>query len=152
MIFYGSKVKSIAYESLIAITSSKANIEHLKAEKTAKNYLDFQLTTYLGFKLGKDRYDEIVVISKDSGFDAVVDFWTDKGLSISRRNAIVEKPVEESNEEAAKPSSRTNRSNTRRTPTTNQTRKTPTRANVTTKPRTRKPTTNPVNAKDKTRN
>lgn len=37
IIFYGSKVKSVAYESLIAITSSKASIEHLKAEKTAKN-------------------------------------------------------------------------------------------------------------------
>ena len=35
IIFYGSKVKSVAYESLIAITSSKASIEHLKAEKTA---------------------------------------------------------------------------------------------------------------------
>ena len=33
VIFYGSKVKSVAYESLIAITSSSANIEHVKAEK-----------------------------------------------------------------------------------------------------------------------
>ena len=41
VIFYGSKIKSVAYDSLIAITNSKANIEHLKAEKTAKNYLDF---------------------------------------------------------------------------------------------------------------
>ena len=40
IIFYGSKVKSVAYDSLIAITNSKANIEHLKAEKTAKEYLD----------------------------------------------------------------------------------------------------------------
>ena len=38
VIFYGSKVNSVAYESLIAITSSSANIEHVKAEKTAKNY------------------------------------------------------------------------------------------------------------------
>lgn len=38
VIFYGSKVKTVAYESLIAITSSSANIEHVKAEKTAKNY------------------------------------------------------------------------------------------------------------------
>ena len=89
VIFYGSKVKTVAYESLIAITSSTANIEHVKAEKTAKNYLDFQLTTYLGYKLGQNSYDEIYVISKDSGFDAVVDFWTEKGYSIKRQEAIV---------------------------------------------------------------
>ena len=89
IIFYGSKVKSIAYESLIAITDSAANIEHMKAEKTAKNYLDFQLTTYLGYKLGQNSYSEIYVISKDSGFDAVVDFWSQRGYSIKRQEAIV---------------------------------------------------------------
>lgn len=89
IIFYGSKVKSVAYDSLIAITNSKANIEHLKAEKTAKNYLDFQLTTYLGYKLGKETFDEIFVISKDSGFDAVVDFWSQKKYTIKRQDAIV---------------------------------------------------------------
>ncbi len=89
IVFYGSKIKTVAYESLIAITKSKATIEHLKAEKTAKNYLDFQLTTYLGYKLGTNHFDEIYVISKDSGFDAVVDFWTDKGYVIKRQTSIV---------------------------------------------------------------
>lgn len=88
-IFYGPLIKSIAYESHIAITASAANIEHMKSEKTAKNYLDFQLTTYLGYKLGKNSYSEIYVISKDSGFDAVVDFWSQRGYSIKRQEAIV---------------------------------------------------------------
>ena len=96
IIFYGSRVKTVAYESLIAITSSDADIEHMKTKKTAKNYLDFQLTTYLGFKLGQSSYDEVYVISKDSGFDAVVDFWSNKGYVIKRQVAILieEKPVE----------------------------------------------------------
>ncbi len=93
VIFYGSKIKTVSYESLIAITKSKALIEHLKAEKTAKNYLDFQLTTYLGYKLGQKHYDGIFIISHDSGFDAVIDFWTNKGLSIKRQSAIIE-PIE----------------------------------------------------------
>ena len=89
IIFYGSRVKSIDYESHIAITDSTANIEEMKAEKTAKNYLDFQLTTYLGYKLGQNSYSEIYVISNDSGFDAVVDFWSQRGYSIKRQEAIV---------------------------------------------------------------
>ena len=133
IIFYGSKVKSVAYESLIAITSSKAGIEHLKAEKTAKNYLDFQLTTYLGYKLGKESFNEIFVISKDSGFDAVVDFWSEKGCIIKRQDAIVvtEKP-EATLEEKPK------RSYTRRN-TSNHSRNTrSSRPKVVTKPQAKK--------------
>ena len=126
VIFYGSKIKSIAYESLIAITSSEATIEHLKAEKTAKNYLDFQLTTYLGYKLGKEKFDGVFVISKDSGFDAVIDFWNAKGLNIQRQVAIT-------TEVQAKPKRAT------------------TRTKVTTKPKAKKATPKSVSTKDKTR-
>ncbi len=69
VIFYGSKVKSVAYESLIAITSSSANIEHVKAEKTAKNYLDFQLTAYLGYKLGQNSYDAFASCENASAYN-----------------------------------------------------------------------------------
>lgn len=89
IIFYGAQVNSIPYEPHIAITDSAANIEQMKAGKTAKNYLDFQLTTYLGYKLGQNSYSEIYVISNDSGFDAVVDFWSQRGHSIKRQEAIV---------------------------------------------------------------
>ena len=138
VIFYGSKVKTVAYESLIAITSSAACIEHMKAEKTAKNYLDFQLTTYLGYKLGQSSYDEIYVISKDSGFDAVVDFWTGKGYSIKRQEAIVikEKVAEEKSEEP--PKSKPRRANTRRSGNSNRPTTRTSRPKVVTKPQTPK--------------
>lgn len=151
IIFYGSKVKTIAYESLISITSSKAAIEHLKAEKTAKNYLDFQLTTYLGYKLGNESYEEVFVISKDSGFDAVVDFWSNKGINIKRQVAIVEPVKEDSSPTEDKPT-RPKRTYTRRTGSNTKTRKPTTRTNVSTKPRTKKAPTKQVSAIDKTRN
>ena len=135
IIFYGSKVKTVAYESLIAITSSSAVIEHMKAEKTAKNYLDFQLTTYLGFKLGQNSYDEIYVISKDSGFDAVVDFWSTRGYVIKRQVAILfeEKSVEDA------PTEKPKRTYTRKT-TSHSRSRTTTRTGkpkIVTKPQTR---------------
>jgi len=141
VIFYGSKVKSVAYESLIAITSSSANIEHVKAEKTAKNYLDFQLTTYLGYKLGQNSYDAIFVISRDSGFDAVVDFWTEKGYSIKRQESIVikEKVVEEISEEQQK--ARPRRTYTRRAGNSGRTTTRIGRQKVVTKPQPKKPRT-----------
>lgn len=139
IIFYGSKVKTVAYESLIAITSSAAIIEHMKAEKTAKNYLDFQLTTYLGFKLGQCSYDEVFVISKDSGFDAVVDFWSNKGYAIKRQVAIVieEKPVAEAPVEKSK------KTYTRRTSSLSRSRATTRtgKPKIVTKPQPKKPRT-----------
>ncbi len=111
IIFYGSRVKSIDYESHIAITDSTANIEEMKARKTAKNYLDFQLTTYLGYKLGQNSYSEIYVISKDSGFDAVIDFWSQRGYSIKRQEAIVvtkKSTKEQANNKASNKTSGTN--------------------------------------------
>ena len=114
VIFYGSKVKSIAYESLIAITGSSASIEHVKAEKTAKNYLDFQLTTYLGYKLGQKTYSEIYIISKDSGFDAVVDFWSEKRYSIKRQESVVVTEKVDEKKTENKPSGRSRRTNTKR--------------------------------------
>ncbi|QFJ54242.1 PIN domain-containing protein [Pseudobutyrivibrio xylanivorans] len=136
IIFYGSKVKTVAYESLIAITSSSAVIEHMKAEKTAKNYLDFQLTTYLGFKLGQNSYDAVYVISKDSGFDAVVDFWGNKGYAIKRQTAIVieEKPVEETPAEKPKRTYNRNTSSHSRNKNTSRTGK----PKIVTKPQPKK--------------
>ena len=146
IIFYGSKVKSVAYESLIAITNSKASIEHLKAEKTAKNYLDFQLTTYLGYKLGKENFNEIFVISKDSGFDAVVDFWSEKGYTIKRQEAIVvaEKPE-------ATPEDRPKRTYTRRTTSSHSRTPRNSRPKVVTKPQAKKPRTPKINNSKKQR-
>lgn len=143
VIFYGSKVKTVAYETLIAITSSAASIEHMKAEKTAKNYLDFQLTTYLGYKLGQNSIDEIYVITKDSGFDAVVDFWGERGYTIKRQPSIIveEKVNKENPEETTEesPKAKTRRTYTRRTG--NQSRPTTrsTRPKVVTKPQPKKP-------------
>lgn len=111
IIFYGAQVNSIPFEPHIAITGSTANIEEMKAEKTAKNYLDFQLTTYLGYKLGQNSYSEIYVISKDSGFDAVIDFWSQRGYSIKRQEAIVvtkKSTKEQANNKASNKTSGTN--------------------------------------------
>ena len=64
--------------------------------------------------MGQNSYDAIFVISRDSGFDAVVDFWTEKGYSIKRQESIVikEKVVEEISEE--QPKARPRRTYTRR--------------------------------------
>ena len=84
VIFYGVKIKAIPFDRHIEIMNSKAQVEYIKTEKIAKNYLDFQLSTYLGYILGLGLKGEVYVVSKDTGFDSLVDFWKGRNVTIDR--------------------------------------------------------------------
>lgn len=86
--FYSMQIKNIPFDRHVEMMTSKAGVEFIKTGKTAKNYLDFQLTTYLGYLLGKGEQGEIFIISKDHGFDSTVDFWLERGYIISRQETI----------------------------------------------------------------
>ena len=63
------------------------------------NGLDFQLVSYLGYELHADCSKEMVIVSKDTGFDAVVHFWQERGMNVKRlplsnNLAVASKPVE----------------------------------------------------------
>ncbi|MCR5099541.1 MAG: hypothetical protein K6B14_11440 [Lachnospiraceae bacterium] len=92
-IFYSDQIKTIPFERSIELSQSRARIEFIQTRKTAKNYLDFQLTTYLGFLIGKGEKGEVVVVSNDKGFDSVVDFWKGRNVKISRYENIANKSV-----------------------------------------------------------
>ena len=92
-IFYSDQIKTIPFERSIELSQSRARIEYIQTRKTAKNYLDFQLTTYLGFLIGKGEKGEVIVVSNDKGFDSVVDFWKGRNIKINRFENIANKPA-----------------------------------------------------------
>ena len=59
-----------------------------------KNALDFQLATLLGYVIGSntEKDDEFIIVSKDTGFDAVVEFWKQQNIKITRLCSLEEKP------------------------------------------------------------
>lgn len=57
------------------------------------NALDFQLCTELGALIHGNAADEYVIISEDKGFDAVVSYWSNKGIKISRFAILSTNPV-----------------------------------------------------------
>lgn len=67
VIFYGDSIKSIPFETHVEMMASKAAIEYIETHKVAKNYLDFQLATYLGFLIGKGEKGPVYIISQDTG-------------------------------------------------------------------------------------
>ncbi len=92
-LFYSSKASSIPLELTIRISQSKASFCYLKVKKTGKNYLDFQLSALSGYIVATTRQTEFVVISNDTGFDSVLDFWNnqdfvDRKLRFRRQSKI----------------------------------------------------------------
>ena len=91
VLFY-NKEQKISIDGMLAISSCKAKIEYRKTMISGRNYLDFQLATYLGYGINEHRNETIYIISKDSGFDSVVYFWAKDGVNISRKKTIEATP------------------------------------------------------------
>lgn len=87
-IFYGNNNKALSFEKTVELVNCRAAVEFIKAEKAGKNYLDFWLSTYLGYLLGTGKKGNVLIISKDTGFDSLVDFWSRKSVNICRKDAV----------------------------------------------------------------
>ncbi len=83
LIFYTEKSPRMCYANAIRLLKAKQKPEFILCSE-GHNALDFQLVTYLGFHLSREPETEIIIVSKDTGFDAVVHFWTERNMSVSR--------------------------------------------------------------------
>ncbi|MBQ6679940.1 MAG: hypothetical protein IJM76_07980 [Lachnospiraceae bacterium] len=105
ILFYGNNTKTIPFDRMVEISRSSAQVEFIKTERVAKNYLDFQLTTYLGYLIGQGTEGPYVIISNDTGYDSVCDFWRGRNKEIRRQDALEAKTLK-TEEKAAKPEER----------------------------------------------
>lgn len=83
-IFYSDTCKNVSLEIIEQLSQKGIGIGAYGVAIGAKNALDFQLSTYLGYSVAMDRNARFVIVSKDTGFDKVVDFWKSREVSISR--------------------------------------------------------------------
>jgi hypothetical protein len=95
VMFYGNDGSSIPMELHVKMAESKASIRYIRTNKTAKNYLDFQLSAISGYLVATTKQNEFIVISKDSGFNSVLDLWNNQDfvgrrLIFSKRDQIAE--------------------------------------------------------------
>ena len=81
-IFYSDNANKLTFGIHQQIVESPAWIRYVNAETGAKNALDFQLATYLGYLVSQSSAERFCLVSKDSGFQAVVKFWQKKKVDI----------------------------------------------------------------------
>lgn len=76
IILYSVNSNTISFEMHQKIISCRAAVDYFQIRRGGKNSLDFQLSTLLGWMLASNSYSHLYIISNDSGFDALYDFWT----------------------------------------------------------------------------
>lgn len=76
-IFYSEYANTITFDVHHKINKSHANLKFFKSGIVAKNALDFQLISYLGYLIAQKKYKNYFVITGDRGFESAVSFWKD---------------------------------------------------------------------------
>lgn len=85
-VMYTDQSRNVTFDIIEEINSRGARIESYRAGTGSKNALDFQLSSYLGYVIGKNekKQYQYFIISEDTGYDRVVEFWKGRGISIKR--------------------------------------------------------------------
>jgi hypothetical protein len=101
IVFVGKQIKDVPVDTVHSLLNSAAQIKLKKMKKTAKNYLDFQLATCLGGLVERGDDKEFYIISADSGFEAIIDYWKANKASVVIRQRSAISPATADAEDAA---------------------------------------------------
>lgn len=98
-IFYTVNSNTLTFEAMNNINKSQAYVAKIKVEAGSKNALDFQLSSFLGYKINGNTEDQFIIVSKDKGFKPVKDFWERSNIRVLQKISIQDSfPSDEENE------------------------------------------------------
>lgn len=87
IVFYTQKSPHMGYDTIRKLLADGREVDFVKCVE-GKNALDFQLVTELGYRLGSQKEEcEYIMVTNDTGFDAVVQYWKNAGKQVKRYNA-----------------------------------------------------------------
>jgi len=84
ILFYSAASPTMERRHLINIQNSNCGFETYKLLQKRKNGLDFYIATKVGELFGAERCKSAVLISNDSGFQAIRDFWQERSGTKNR--------------------------------------------------------------------
>lgn len=88
MVFFTDKSAHMGYDRIVRLMElEKGTVKWIRCFG-GQNALDFQLVTELGHQICQDQEREYVIVSNDTGYDAAVRYWQQRGCSVSRIKGI----------------------------------------------------------------
>ena len=85
ILFYTEHSPGISYADLNLIREYPSSFDMILCYP-GKNGLDFQMVAYLGYLIKTAPKSEYIIVSNDTGYDAVVKFWSGRDVEVSRRS------------------------------------------------------------------
>jgi hypothetical protein len=93
IIFVGKNQKKVPIELVTSMQNLGSNAQYIPISEMGKNALDFHLTFYLGKLYEQDPDGYFHIISKDRGFDILIDHMKEKKVLINRYSSIQKVPA-----------------------------------------------------------
>lgn len=112
IVFYSDNTQVMEQRHLINIQDSGCGFEAYKLLMKRKNGLDFYIATKVGELFGANRCKNAVLVSNDSGFQAIRDFWQE--CSGTKNRVAISDSIEHGIITAGESSERANRIRTYR--------------------------------------
>lgn len=103
IIFYSERCPNIQLDIIDYLIKAKIQIRTFNVKVGTLNALDFQLSSYLGYLIGKMGVDaKYHIVSNDKGYDNLCEYWQEQEMMVDRISFPVSKTIP--NEKAQKSS------------------------------------------------
>lgn len=88
LVFYTDKSAHMGYDRIIRLMEHKRGAVRWLRCFEGQNALDFQLVTELGSRISQEPKREYIIVSNDTGYDAVVRYWQQKDYRVRRMKGV----------------------------------------------------------------
>ncbi len=93
LLFVGASQNKLAYELAAAVQKMGSRAEYVKISGNGSNALDFHIAFYIGQLAAQDPTAYFHIISKDTGFDPLIQHLRGKKISVARSSSIADIPL-----------------------------------------------------------
>ena len=103
IIFYTPTNETLSFALYRKMICSEADIELYRVQNGGKNAVSFQICTFIGYIVGNSPESECYIISNDTSYEYIINFWKERNIVINmspdilktiRQLSIVPAPVE----------------------------------------------------------
>jgi len=93
IVFVGARQTKIPFETAVALQQMGSNAEYVKISGSGSNALDFHIAFYIGQFAKKDPEAHFYIVSKDAGFDPLLDHLKTSKLHACRVKSVRDIPL-----------------------------------------------------------
>jgi hypothetical protein len=93
LVFVGASQSKLAFETAAAVQKLGARAEYVKIAGNGSNALDFHIAFHLGHLAAQDPTAFFHIISKDTGFDPLIQHLKERKVFVSRFKDVTDIPL-----------------------------------------------------------